>query len=237
MIHQTRGIVFKTIKFSESSVISKIYTERFGLQSYIINGVRSSKSKFKAAFLQSLSLLDMEVYYRENRNLSRVKEFRAAFVFSSIPFDLVKGSVGLFMIEVLNKSIHEEEANVSLFNFIFNKIKGLDELKKVSPGFLIRFLLDLSAHLGFYPNGTFTSATPNFDLKEGTFVNSGKGHPFSLDESVSSNLSALVQRKDIEITSFPRKLLLEALLQYYQLHIPNFSRPKSLRVLEEVFRN
>lgn len=237
MIQKTHGIVFKTIKFSETSVVSKIYTEKYGLQSYIINGVRAPKSKFKAGLLQSLSLLDMEVYHRENHNLNRVKEFRAAVVFSSLPFDLLKGSVGLFMIEILYKSIHEEEANEPLFHFIFEKIKELDHLQKVPSDFLLQFLLELSLHLGFHPHGTFSEAAPFFDLGEGTFIANGNGHPNTLDELLSRQLSSFINEASAEIPPASRKLLMEALLKYYQLHVPNFSRPKSLRVLEEVFKN
>src|SRR6187200_2515467 len=119
MIYSTRGIVFKTIKYSETSVVSKIYTERFGLRSYIVNGVRSAKSKTKASVLQSLSLVEMEIYHHEHRSLNRIREIHSAFVAARIPFDVLRGSVGLFMIEVLNKSIREEESNEPLFRYIF----------------------------------------------------------------------------------------------------------------------
>lgn len=236
MLQKTQGIVFRTIKFSETSVVSKIYTEKFGLQSYIINGVRSAKSKMKASLLQSLSLLDMDVYYREYRNLHRIKELQSAFVFRSIPFQLVKGSVGLFMIEVLSKSIHEEEANEQLFHFIFEKIKSLDEMEHVPSGFLIEFLIELSVHLGFHPNGLYSESTPYFNLREGVFIASGNEQPNTLDANLSEHLSNFMQHTTIELAAAPRRLLLEAMLQYYQLHVPNFSWPKSLRVLEEVFR-
>ena len=236
MLYKTRGVVFKTIRFSETSVVSKIYTERFGLQSYIINGVRSAKAKVKASLLQSLSLLEMEVYHRENRNLNRIKELQAAVVFSSIPFDLMKGAVGLFMIEILYKSIREEEANTSLFNFIFSKINTLD--KEGSPGgdYLLKFLLELSAHLGFFPNGQYTVQTPQFDIREGSFVSEGGNPMYLLDANQSNHLFSLIQEERVVLPSPDRKKLLESLLQYYQLHVPGFTRPKSLRVLEEVFR-
>lgn len=237
MLQKTQGIVFRTIKFSETSVVSKIYTEKLGLQSYIINGVRSAKSKIKASLLQSLSLLDMEVYHREHRNLNRIKEIQAAVVFKSIPFHLLKGSVGLFMIEVLGKSIHEEETNEPLFHFIFEKIKFLDELERLPAAFLVEFLVELTVYLGFQPHGSYSEETPFFSLHEGMFIGTGNGHPNTLDANTSQHLSAFLQHNTADLTTSSRKLLLEAMLQYYQLHVPNFSRPKSLKVLEEVFRN
>ncbi len=236
MLQKTQGIVFRTIKFSETSVVSKIYTEKFGLQSYIINGVRSAKSKNKAGLLQSLSLLEMEVYHREHRNLNRIKEMQAAVIFRSIPFDLVKSSAGLFMIEVLGKSIHEEEANERLFHFIFEKVKSLDETEHVPSGFLLAFLLELSVYLGFYPSGLFSEQTPCFSLREGMFIASGSSHPDTLAVDLSQQLSFFMQDTTAAPATALRRQLLEALLQYYQLHVPDFSWPKSWKVLEEVFR-
>src|SRR5256885_10343745 len=136
MIHRTRGVVFRTIKFSETSVISKIYTEKFGMQSYIVNGVRSEKSKTKAALLQVMSMLDMEVYHHEHRNLNRIKEMRPMYVYSSLLFEPLKSSLGLFMMEVLNKCIHEEEANEEMFTFIIQKLQLLDQLQKIPSDYL-----------------------------------------------------------------------------------------------------
>ncbi len=237
MLHKTQGIVFKTIKYSETSVVSKIYTAKFGLQSYLINGVRTAKSKTKASLLQSLSLLEMEVYQREHRNLNRIKEFQPAVVFHSIPFNLVKGSVGIFMIEVLSKSIHEEESNEPLFQFIFERIRALDDMEHVPSGYLIAFLLSLSVHLGFHPHGSYSEKTPFFNLLEGQFVAGGNVHPNILNEQLSGKLSEFIRNPNTELSHGSRRLLLEAMLHYYQLHVPNFSPPRSLKVLEEVFRS
>src|SRR6266576_2549086 len=102
MIYRTHGIVFRTIKFSETSVVSKIYTEKFGMQSYIVNGVRSEKSKTKAAHLQ------------------------------------VKSTLGLFMMEVLNKCIHEEQTNETMFAFITDKLQSLDQQQRVPTDYLLK---------------------------------------------------------------------------------------------------
>ena len=45
MVHKTKGIVLRTVKYGETSVIVTILTELFGLQSYLVNGVRTSSGK------------------------------------------------------------------------------------------------------------------------------------------------------------------------------------------------
>ena len=45
MYSQTKGIVLSSVKYSESSIICKVYTAKLGLQSYIVNGVRKRKEE------------------------------------------------------------------------------------------------------------------------------------------------------------------------------------------------
>lgn len=236
MIHRTRGIVFRTIKFSETSVVSKIYTEKFGLQSYIVNSVRSSKAKTKAAVLQSMSMLDLEVYHHENRNLHRIRELAPFYHYRSLLFDPLKSSLGLFIIDVLHRCIREEESNAKMFDSITGIFRELDEQEKVPVNFLLTFLLQLAEQLGFSPHGRFTEATPQFSLQDGSFVASGGDHVPVIEEQMARCLSALLDNERAQVLSSDRRKLLEVLLEYYRLHVPNFTRPKSLKVLEEVFR-
>jgi len=78
MLHKTKGIVLNYIKYSDTSIIAKIYTEAFGLQSYIVNSVRSSKAKNKIALFQPLTLLEMVVYHKNHQGLQRISEMRTA---------------------------------------------------------------------------------------------------------------------------------------------------------------
>ena len=143
MYHTTRGIVLHCIKYSETSVIAKIYTEKLGLQSYMVKGVRAAKSKSKAAMLQPLTLLEMEVSHRENKGLQYIKEFRRAFIYQSIPFDTLKSTISFFLLEVISKTIREHEPNDELFEFLYESLCALDRAEKLNPDFHLVFLLRL----------------------------------------------------------------------------------------------
>lgn len=241
MLQHTRGIVFRSVKYGETSLISKIYTEQFGLQSYIIKGIRSAKSKMKAGLLQPLSLLDMQVYHRENKNINYLKEISPAVIFTSLPFDVRKSSVGIFMIEVLLQSIKEEEANSALFNFLFRTVKELDEKKDPVKKFHLQFLVRLSKLLGFYPSGNFTEKNCYFDLQEGIYTSSPPPHPVFLSGDSANQFSILIQstvteRNNLDFSHMQQKELLEHLLSYYSLHISNFKNIRSVQVLEEALR-
>ena len=70
MLHKIRGIVIKTTDYSESSVVAQIFTEDFGVQSYLINGVKRPKGKIRLSMLQPLHLLDMVVYFKPNAGIN-----------------------------------------------------------------------------------------------------------------------------------------------------------------------
>ena len=165
---KTRGIVLHSIKFSETSVIIKIYTEKLGLVSYMVKGVRSSKSKIKATLLQPLALLDMVVTHHENKQLQYIREFSRAYTYQTIPFDTLKSAVALFLLEVITKSVREHEQNEEMFGFIYDAFQILDESEKLDPHFHLIFLVRFSGFIGFMPQGNFSEENNYFNLTEGS---------------------------------------------------------------------
>jgi len=240
MLHKTRGIVLHYIKYSETSVIVTIYTESFGRQSYIINGVRSKKAKIKANILQPLFLLDMEVYHKPKRDLQRVKEVQNTVIFSSLPYDIRKSTLAIFIAEIIYKAIQEQESNPELFEYLYNSVQILDLKESGLSVFHIYFLLQLSKHLGFFPNNNYSEEKCFFDLKAGTFVQIKPFHSSYLDKEHSLILSQLMnfsadQHESFKIGYKERTELLEKIIEYYRLHNTGISEIKSIGVLKEVF--
>ncbi|MFH1321048.1 MAG: DNA repair protein RecO [Bacteroidota bacterium] len=239
MTYKTRGIVLHHIKYSETSVIAKVYTEQFGIQSYLINRVRSRSSKIKANVFQPLSLMEMVVYHKENGGLQRVNEVTNSHLFTSIPYDIAKCSIAFFIAEILYRSIREEEANSSLFQFLFNSIQILDLTTSNCANFHLIFMLQLTKHLGFYPNGNYTDKNKYFDLKDGTFLSEQPQHPHYMTPGLSECLSQLLRMNFESFDSFKinknnRKSVLVKLIEYYELHLIRMKEVKSHLVLESV---
>lgn len=239
MLHKTRGIVFKTTDYSESSVVVQIFTEKFGLQSYLINGVKRPKAKIKLNSLQALHLLDMIVYHKNNGNIQRVSELRHLPIFLSIPYDIVKSSIVMFLNEMLYKSLRQHDADEVLFEFLFHAIEILDSMNKGISNFHLYFLLRLTRFLGFYPDTSLASSADYFDLKQGCYSKMQPPHAQILEQPFTSIWTALLNAKfdsleSLTISSFERKHLLYKTLEYYQLHIEGFGPVKSHEVLEVV---
>jgi len=239
MLHKTRGIIFKTTDYSESSVIVQIFTEKFGLQSYIINGVKKPRAKISQNTLQPLHLVDMIVYHKPAGNIQRIAELRQMPVFQSIPYDMVKRSLILFLNEVLYRSIRQQSADEILFEYVYHSIELLDRTNHGTANFHLYFLLKLTRFLGFYPGKADTSSPVFFDLKSGSYTNFRPSHLFILEAPYTTYWSTLLKSSfenpaQITISPNERKFLLEKLLDYYRLHIENFGEIKSHRILEEV---
>lgn len=238
-IHKTRGIVLKQIKYSDTSIIAKIYTESFGIQSYIVKGARKKSSRIKTGLFQSLSLIDMVVYHKEKSNIQSLKEIKSAFPFTSIPFDIKKSTIAIFITEILYKSLKEEETNPALFNFIYDAIVFLDKKKEKFADFHLLFMIKLSRYLGFAPKRNYSKQNDIFDLIEGSFVNRIPVHFHFIEEPLSKNFSDYLEIgfEDLEQNKIPssmRKKLLECLLEYYKLHLEGFGDIKSYPILQTV---
>jgi DNA repair protein RecO (recombination protein O) len=236
MLHSTKGIVFHSIKYSETSIIVKIYTELFGIQSYLIKGIRNAKSKIKPGLFQSMTLLDLVVYHKEKQSLQSVKEVQLSCPFKTIPFDIRKSSVALFINELVYKSIREEEANPELFGFLWHSCRELDETEESVSGFHLRFSLQLMQYLGIFPQNNQSDSFPIFNLREGYFQALVPNHPYYLEPEQSRVFSEILEMNTeyrISNTEYRNKML-ETILLYYQLHLPGFKGVQSHHILHDV---
>jgi DNA repair protein RecO (recombination protein O) len=239
MLHKTRGIVLKTTDYGESSVIVQVFTEKLGLQSYIINGVKKPKAKISRNMLQPLHLLDMVVYHKAAGNVQRISELKTSPVLLSIPYDVIKSSMAMFLNEVLYKSIRQQTADENLFDFVFSAIEWLDHQTVGLANFHLLFLVQLTRYLGFYPDRYHANEADYFDLKNGVFAKY-KPDTFSyLSPPHTQNFSKLLQCNFeslpiLKLNNDERRYLITKLLEYYALHIEGFGNIHSHEILEEV---
>lgn len=239
MLYKTRGIVLKVTDYAESSVVAKIFTEKFGLQSYILNGVKKPKAKINLNMLQPLHLLEMVVYHKPNGNIQKVSDLRNVPLLQSIPYDIIKSSIAIFLDEMIYKSLKQQSDDAVLFEFIFKAIELLDHTQKNTGNFHLVFLMKLTRFLGFYPDMSFADTSLFFDLKNGVFTSYQPGHSFFVDTTHMPQLlmvlrSSLQNYETLKIDAAIRKYLLGKIIDFYSLHIDGFGVVKSLEILEEV---
>lgn len=243
VLHKTKGIVLRAVKYGETSLIVSIYTEAFGIQSYIINGVRkaSKKGTGKANLFQPASILDLVVYHNEMRQLNRVREFKWAYLYQHVFFDVRKNAVALFMIELLQKCLKQPEPNESLFSFIEDAFIHLDEAPEdVVANYPLFFSLHLMVFVGIRMDDNYSADNEVLDMVEGAFQADVPEHPYYLEGQaayITSQLLKVMQPselKQLALNQSMRRRLLQAYQEFYALHIADFGIMKSLPVLQEV---
>jgi DNA repair protein RecO (recombination protein O) len=238
MLKKSKGIVLRNINYGESSIISKIYTEDLGIQSFIINSVRKGKSSIKPSHLMPLSILEMVFYYKNNSTLHRLKELKCEPILHYLHFDVVKNSLTMFFTEVINLTITEEEANPQLYKFLESFIHILDLEGGNLKHFPHFFMVHYSKYLGFFPRGNYT-AEDVFDLVEGCYVHHPEiGNPY-LDESTTNYLWQMSSMNLDQVNTLltkksTRENLLSGLVQYYELHMLHGRKLKSHTIIKEV---
>jgi len=228
MLQKTRGIALSYIRYRETSIISRVYTEEFGLQSYIVNSVRTARSKNnRIALFQPLTLLDMVVYYKNDRDLHRISEVKTSHPFQSLPFDVSKSTIAMFVTEMLNKVLKEEAGSPPLFRFLVDSVLFLEEASVNYENFHLTFLLKLSFFLGFGPESAREFES---QLRENSY-------PFLPDDEAETALNVMLRQplgSPIRLARASRNDILDALVAYYQIHLDSIGEVKSLPVLREV---
>ncbi|MCK8493100.1 MULTISPECIES: DNA repair protein RecO [Spirosoma] len=228
MLQKTRGLALSYIRYRETSIIARVYTEEFGLQSYIVNSVRTAKSKNnKIALFQPLTLLDMVVYNKPDRDIHRLSEIKTSHPFQSLPFEVSKSTIAMFVTEMLNKVLKEEAGSPILFRFLVDSVLFLEEARTNYENFHLTFLLKLSFFLGFGPESAREFEN---QLRENAYA-------FLPDDEMETALNSMVRQPfgtPIRLARAARNELLDALVAYYQIHIDTIGEVKSLPVLREL---
>lgn len=243
VLHKTKALVLRTVKYGETSLIVAAYTELYGLQSYIVQGVRTSSKKGagKANYFQPGAILELIVYHHDLKNLQRIKEFRWSYLYEELFADVVKNSVLLYMVELLQKCVKQPENNPDLFYFVEEALMQLDKASPaVTANFPLYFALHLTDFFGFQMNTENAKDSSIFDLQEGSFINQYPQHVNYLEGESAQLISELLKAmQPNELTEIPmnylqRRKLLEAMEVYYMYHMPEFTKMKTLQVLQQI---
>ena len=235
---RTKAIIFSSLKYGDTSLIVKAFTETDGLKSYLLKGVLTSKKgKLKPALFQPLTELEIVAFHKNKGTLESIREAKVVQHYQSLHSNILKNSLVLFLAETLSIVIQEEEKNTGLFQYLEYALFWLDTHEEIN-NFHILFLLHLTTYLGFYPDTTNTEQ-PYFDLLEGCFLSTPSLNPIMEGDLLQNFKQFLGINFDglftVKLNNNQRQELLKKLLLYFQLHLHGFRTPKSLAVLNAVF--
>lgn len=223
MIVKTKGVVLSYMKYGDSSIIARIFTEEYGFGSFIVNSIRSQKSKKSIGYFQPFTILELVLYVKETRDLQRISEFKNHLPLHSIHRDMTKSVITLFLTEVFSKLLQfDHSQNMPLYQFVEDSVKELDAISTGIADFHLQFLLKIGPYIGF-----------EIEEAESLFSSIDKLSPTTDNHPLLERMIQEPYGNVFELNRTKRNVMLDAILDYYQHHA-HISRPKSLEVLRSV---
>ena len=240
MLTKTTAIVLHNIKYGDSKMIVDMFTRAHGRMSFVVSIPKSSKSKLRKQFFQPLSMLSLEYDYRPKVQLQKIRNVALFHPYSSLPFDIDKLTVGMFISEFLYHSLYGEQQNEQMFDYIYDSLQWFDGSPSPTANFHLVFMMRLSLFLGFYPNLDDFVPGCVFDLRSGSFSSVAPLYSDYLLPDEASQMSLMMRMNYstmhlFKFTRAQRNRLLDVIVQYYRLHIPGFPEMKSLDVLRNIY--
>ena len=240
MVEKFVGIVLRTIKYSDNLMIADMYTQSHGRLSFLVPMSRSKRSKVRNVLFQPLSVISFSAPFKGVSSLVRLSEAQPYLMYSTLPYDVVKSAIALYLAEFLAAVLREEDDSESLFDYICCSLEFLDKAEEGYSNFHILFLLRLTRFLGISPNVEEACEGSYFDLMAGAIVHEQPLHGQFLSQADTMLFVKLLQMdlssmRSMQLSRNARWEYLTLLHNYYRLHVPDFPEIKSIDVLRELF--
>lgn len=237
--YKARGIVLGTLKYGEKGLVVHMLTDTHGRQSYMIQGIRPTAKGSRMALLQPMFAVEFEGLTSSKLSMHRLKDLSPGIVLRTLPFDVRKSTIALFMAEVLYRLVRENEPLGELFDFVWGSIEALDHIDEGIANFHLWFLANLSRPLGFSPDNEYTDGAW-LDIRDGHFTPHALLPSCALAPENARILHDMLECDvrylgEVGLNRTERVAFLEAMLKYYAYHLEGIKAVESIRVLKEVF--
>ncbi|MBO4811881.1 MAG: DNA repair protein RecO [Prevotella sp.] len=240
MLTKTEAIVLHSLKYGDQRAIVDLFTRDHGRVSFIVSLPRSAKGRMKKQYFQPLTLLSIEYDFRPQSQLQKLREVSLLQPLASLHTDPSKLAIALFLSDFLYHALRGEQQNEPLFDYVVSGIEWLDSCRDRFANFHLVFLMRLSRFLGFYPNLDHDDDNCCFDLRAATFTEHPPVHADFLMPEEARHIKRLMRMDYVSMHLFrlsrsERQRILQLLLTYYRLHLPDFPELRSVDVLQELF--
>ncbi len=240
MLVKSHAIILRTVKYGESRMIVDAFTREGGRLSFAASMPKTGRGKIKKQFFQPMTIVDVEYDYRPRVQLQRFVDVSLTVPYRSVSIDPHKLSISLFISEFLSYALRGEQKNEQLFDYVVGSMQWLDNSTTSIANFHIVFLMRLSLFLGFYPNLDDYHEGCCFDLRAAQFSATLPLHRDFLAADEAAKVSLMMRMNFATMHLFrmsraERNRLVDIIISYYRLHIPDFPELRSLAVMRELF--
>ncbi|MCS6904644.1 MAG: DNA repair protein RecO [Bacteroidia bacterium] len=240
MIGKHQGIVLRIFLWKESSYIASIFTQNEGKLSFLIPAALATKRKNTLGPLQVGYIIDFIGYIKANRNIQKLTESSLHYAYTTIPYNPVSFLYLSLVIELIDKSIREQDPNPFLYNSLKEYLITLDKGTQNAYYLTLSFLIEVTRYLGFFPHigGVLDPERPiKFIITEGRFENTSSENPAAryLYQIVWQNQNPTHNSNNIELPKNYKLPVLRLLIDYFSAQVENFSPLNSLPVFLQIF--
>ncbi len=235
MMVSTAGIVLHATKYSDTSLIVKLFTREKGLQSFIVKGAFSKKSRFRASLFSPLAMLHITYDDHRSDRLMFLRDVQRLTPAPELMFDPARSAILLFYNELLYKLLFDTGEDKVLFDFLEEEIMRIFEADTDLVELPLRFLLRLSIVLGFFPENNYTEQNCYFSLYDSRFQSYFVDENNQLPQPESQYLSQLLrQERNSSALRHTRNNLLHYLIKYYKIHNEQLREIDSVGILSSI---
>ena len=237
---KTQGIVLRSIKYGDHSLIVDMLIAEGERRSFVARVATGRKGAIRQLLFQPLSVLEVSYDDHAKGGLYRIRQAVMAVPFSTIPFDASKTAMALFLAEFLYYATRDEQDNVPLYLYVEQSLRWLDGAEGPCPNFHLVLMMRLTRFIGFFPNTEDYHEGDYFDLLNGSFRSGLPHHANVVTAAEAAQINTLMRLQYETMHLFKmqraeRARCMDVILQYYRLHVPGFPELKSLDVLKATF--
>ena len=228
-----RGIVLRTVRYGDTSLIVDLFTESHGRMSFMASTLRAKRSVRSVSFWQPLSMVEFSAELLPNGGkLPRPSDVRTYYNYIDLPFSPIKSTLALFLAEFLSAALREEKENTPLYRYIESSLQWLDLADSPASiaNFHLAFLMHLSRFIGIYPN---------LDVSGNLNPNLNPNSPLSAVNSPLSTVHFQLSTLNSQLSTLNSQLYFDLLAGTYCDRQPShahFLRNEEARVLPVLFR-
>ena len=186
MIISTNAIVLKTIRYGDSSIISRLYTENHGKIAVMAKGIWKPKNT-TGPIMEPMNHIHLHYYDKNSREIQILKNASLINQFSLLRSNLEKIILGQIIVESLDKSTSSNNPMPILYRLVW---RVLEKMNSVNVNFWMIYsfyLYQLAVRLGFMPN--LTSCHQCQSILTKAFIDDYLGELICHDCNTQSELS------------------------------------------------
>ena len=165
------GITLGAVRYRDTRQIVHLYTLEHGRMALVAPCAGSGKGRKAAqpALWRPLNIVETEADVRAAARLPWVRAPRLTEPWTTLCSDPVKGTLCLFLSELLTAALQEQQSEPPLFQFICDSLRWLDNATYGYANFHLVFMMRLMTFLGIQPDTRGWHEGWAFNLGTGEF--------------------------------------------------------------------